>query len=833
MKKTITRILAIVLVSFVCVACGGGGGGSTGGDPTPVTGDSSISTPTALNVSTVYSDTLIPAGTEYYEFTSSDGTFAYNINLSGLDGSVSWVLYSDPEYNTGIDICNQSSDSSDCKSPTLNAGTTYYLSLTNMSVTDNNFNICIEPSLVSEGTFDVPVVLSVDTPHVGTIGPKLYSSEVKSYYTFTTGPVDANYTISLSGATTDVKWELYPGTMGGIEDCDNVWGVGDESCVTKNTLQANTTYNLQVITQGPEGTFVTIDITEGGVVAAPFTSEGTVATPVVLTVDQAHEGTVAPDGTSYYQFTTGDVTASYNVKIERRSGNLEARIFTDALFTNSVDSYYSGGISFYDINWYTIILDPNSTYYLSLRDYSALGDEYKITVYVDALSNPESEGTEITPVVLTFDSVHNGTVGASVASRYQFTVNEPKPFSISVTKGTTDLSWRLVNDWSDIYSLSFCNNVYGQGDEICDVGTMDSGTTLYLSVNNSDNVATTFDLLITHLEGEGEGTYSDPVAITVGSPYLSSASANGSSFYEFTTGAEAMSYKIGVSGATSNMEWALRETGTINDLQTCDNFTTTADEFCNTVVLPADTTYRLEVAEQDGLRADFTVTVEGRAITNLNVDTPLLGHEVDGDGNNSYLKFTTDAINIDYTVRLTGTISNQSLYFYPDETYDTYFKRCGASPIGSPDASCTATGLALNTTYYLRVYTSKNVGVTDSFDLSVLADDFTDGTATSPVVLTYGIDHAGQVQANGSSYYQFTTTSGGPKLPHLISYVGESAAYVRLYDDLFTNQVTACNASNGSTDCLTPALLTGTTYYVRIDEEGDYSGEFTLNVTTQ
>ena len=828
-------------------ACGGGGGdtggitggdntGDPAGDPDPVAGGNSSGTPAALDVTASYSDTLTPAGTVYYEFTTIDGTFAYKINLSGLTGSLMWTLYTDASYTSSIDSCYQSSDTSDCDSPTLDPNTTYYLSLTDMTGADNSFNISIETILLSEGTFDTPVQLTVDTPHVGTIGQKLYTSSVKSYYTFTTGAVGTNYTIALSGATTDIKWELYPNTMGeGIEDCDNIWDVGDESCMTKNALLANTSYNLLVITQGPQSTFVTINITEGGNPAAPFSSEGTIATPVALTVDQPHDGSVAPDGTSYYKFTTGNETARYKVVVERTSTNLEATLFTDDVFLNSVDSYYNWVINFFDINWYTITLDPNSTFYLSLREYSGHGDEVKITVYLDALRDADSEGTTITPIPLAFGSTHSGTVGAFTSSLYQLTVNEPKPFNISVSNATTDLSWALVSNWGDTSTVAYCNNIYGTGDETCNAGPVDSGTTLYLSVSNyNETLATTYDLSITYIEGEGEGTQTDPVAITTGSPYLSSASANGSSYYTFTTGAEAMSYSISVTAATSDMKWSVRQDGAFNDLQSCDKFTSTADdEICNTVVLPANTTYRLQVTERDGVRTDHTVSVESIAITNLSIDTPLPGNLVDGYANIAYLKFTTDAVNTDYTVRLTGSTSPLSLGFYPDDTYNTYFKWCDVSPTGSQDISCTATGLALNTTYYLRVYVSKNTGVSDSFDVSVLADDFIEGTATSPIALTTSVDHAGKVQANGNSYYQFTTVSGGPKVQHLISYSGETDVYVRLYDDLFINQIDVCLSYGGLTDCLSSALTAGSTYYLMIDEQDGYSGEFTLNITPQ
>ena len=170
------------------------------------------------------------------------------------------------------------------------------------------------------------------------------------------------------------------------------------------------------------------------------------------------------------------------------------------------------------------------------------------------------------------------------------------------------------------------------------------------------------------------------------------------------------------------------------------------------------------------------------------------------------------------------------IYLYPDSTYATYSTFCNTSEPVSQNISCTLNGLAINTTYYLRTYISKNRGVSDSFDISVLADNYTE----TGITLTLGADYVGKVASNGANDYQFTTAGGGPRV-HDITLTGVSESYVRLYtDSLLTNQIDICYAASGTVSCSTSGTLSaGTTYYVVIDEVGGFSGEFTLNITSR
>lgn len=846
-RQSRNYLFGLVILVTLLSACGGGGGGAdtTTSDSTTedITSGGTASNPAVLSIEATYTDSLPAAGTVYYRFTTDASPFRYEFDLQGVSSTIMWTMYSDTSYSTSsvVDSCYQSSDTSDCATNNkLAANTTYYLKMQEASGSNINFSIRIRRILDSEGSLDAPVVLTVGQTYQGTLGAKNYSSAVVSYYKFTTNSSDSIYTIDLSGATTDVKWQLYSGSWNtAVRDCDNIWAEGDESCVTA-TLTGSAEYLMKVETQGPESTYVNITVTEGGTDTTTTVDEGSVASPVALTLEQSHNGSISPSGTSYYQFTTGDVAAHYLIKVEHRSTGLDLNLYSDNGFTNRVDNHVEY-FSFNATSWYTIALDPNSTFYLEVIDnvYGAMGDEYKITIYPDLVRDADSEGTKVTPIELTVDVPYTtGTVGSSSTSYYQVTFPEAKPYRISLTNSETDLSWTLVSDWDDIYGVTHCNNAYDNSDEVCDLNTKDAGTTLYLYVSEYNNaVPSTYHLLVETIEGEGEGTVNTPVTLTPGMTRLSSISASGASVYEFITGAEMMVYRISITGATSDTEWGVNETGSATYVydNTCDRFSATLDdEICDTLPLLPDTRYMIYASENSGARTDISITVDtGTPIQNVVVDT-VLNDSVDGYSNAAFYKFTTNSVDTIYTVSVTEDVSASLDYarweLFVDDTYSgTTVAFCMATASGSQNISCTVTGLSLDTTYYLRLDTS----YANNFDLLVSSGDVTEGSIVSPVNLTLGASHTGAVASRGTNYYQFTTASGGPKLTHAISLQMSSTVDVRLYDDAsFTNQIDSCYSTDGTfTGCTTTtSLSTGTTYYLSLKEYDGYAGSLTLTV---
>lgn len=835
---------SLLLLTFALTGCGGGGGGSPTGNgadnnaSSPESGSGTLSNPAVLNIETLYDSSVALGGAVYYKFNTATRDLYYQVDLQNISDRLNWTLYSDASYSSYVSSCSQSTDTSDCDTTNaLNAGTTYYLKLQNLSTTSTDaYTIRLDRLVASEGDYSTPVQLLVNTPFEGTLGPN-YSLAAKSYYKFTTSAADSTYTISLTGASTDVRWKLFSGGWNdGVRDCDDTWAAGDESCATVS-LTGNTEYYLATESQGPDSTFVTINITEGGSHVDTLVDEGSVSTPATLVLEQAQTGTLSPNGTSYYKFTTGSLIAGHYFEMKHVSAALYLKIYSDSDFTNQVDAYsnHAPSGSFMNVGWRTILLDPTTTYYFKLENVAPREDQFQIGIYQDALQDPNSEGTLITPIVLTPGSLHSGSVGGNYGnSVYEFTLPEAKPYLISLTNTQTDLGWYVYNNVNDLFSHATCNEVFGTGDESCSMRRVDAGRTMYMFVSNQDDTSpSTFDLLVSVIEGEGEGTQVTPVSITPGTPYVSSVAVSTKSHYQFTTGTERAVHRITVTGADTN--WSLIKVGNFSG-SGCSTVT------CDSNLLLANTAYRLEVSNNETASAAITVLVDtGTPIKDITLDVPLTAQNFDiYSKNDGYYKFTTNGVDTSYTLQATGSTNDVLLFVYPNDNYGTYITStpCDYPAIGSKNISCTLNGLTINTTYYLRSYVSKNTGTSDSFDLAVLADSFSE----SGVSLTLGADYTGKVPSGGSSYYEFTTAGGGPRR-HDFTYTALSGAYVRLYDDaLYSNVIDSCVALLVSGSCsfsTTNTLSAGTTYYVAIEESGGYgypegySGNFTLNIISQ
>lgn len=842
-------VLLIGCLLLTLTACGGGGGGGeipVADDaivPIPVTGADSQNNPVSLEIDTNYSISIPVASTKYYKFTTGKRASTFTMDLNQVSASLSWTLYTDAGFSNFVDICNQSYDSSDCETDPLDANTTYYLSISQFSISTTGFTLRINQNISSEGSFSNPVRIEVGTPYEAAVGAKLYTLNEVSYYDFIVN-TSIEHTISITGANTDLLWKL--DVSGGglyteVVSCDEVWGLGDEICTTP-VLNATTRYILRVENIASQGTLFTINVTEGGTPPADLLPEGSLLSPLVLTPDVPHVGTVSKSGINYYQFTTGDTSAVHIMNLQHVATALQLDLYTDSDFTTARIGGHYQGMDFRDIDFRTTFLDPNTTYYLKLSNYRDVADKFTITVLVDAIRDVNSEGTSFTPIPLTLDITHSGQVGATGVSYYSFTAPEAKPYLISTSNATSDLYWIEQKVRSLYAPRTNCNKVTGTGDESCTVYRTNVGGTYLIDVREYDGIAATFDILVTTIEGEGEGTVDTPVAIDIDTPYLSSLGASERSHYKFTTGSDPLAYRISVSGATSDTDWVITTAGSYSSTS-CDRFTSnstvpTADEICDTPVLLPNTDYLLKVDENSGAKTDITVLVSSIIPVDLSLDTTV-NINVDAYTNYRYHTFTTDAINTDYTITINNATRDVKWELFDDAAYSVYNQKCLVEPGHSYLIGCTLTGLAPNTKHYIRTYSYKQQLTSDSYDIAVYADDFVEGEIT-PVALTLGVEHVGKMQGTNAgtdvrSIYEFTTTSGGGPKPHTIAVTGQLVGSVSLYEG--ATYITGCTMTPGMTRvcptiATTPITLRANTLY-RLEVSNYYrshSSEFILKV---
>ncbi len=223
-------------------------------------------------------------------------------------------------------------------------------------------------------------------------------------------------------------------------------------------------------------------------------------------------------------------------------------------------------------------------------------------------SGLKSEGTPSNPVTLTVGVTHSGSVGRCGISFYRFTTTDESEYTIALTNTQSDLSWDLYDSsWSHLME---CDDHYHAADEIATTPVLPAGTTYHLAVEEWDCVAGRFTLLVSTGVWAGprnEGSFSDPLVLTVGVIHSGMVGQYGTSYYRFTTTVLG-SYTISLTDTQSDLSWDLYDSNW-SHLMECDDHWHAADEIATTPVLPAGTTYHLTVDEWDGVVGRFELLI--------------------------------------------------------------------------------------------------------------------------------------------------------------------------------------------------------------------------------
>ncbi len=276
-------------------------------------------------------------------------------------------------------------------------------------------------------------------------------------------------------------------STGQIQSCTITSG---QPCIVSSVNQGQT-YYLLIYNSGASSISYTLNAGAGS-------DEGSLSTPVQLTLGMAHIGTIDANGVSYYYFNTGPTgstsgSGTYAVSL---STALSANwtLYTDKNFSVSIDPSATN-------------LDANTDYYLKVQNGSSSGP-FTITVATGA---GNSEGSVNTPVVLTEGLANkwSGRVAPSGYSYYTFTPQNNMVYLIRLTNvsagagGTAEWSLYSTSDFLTT-QVAYCNNFTFAGDNVCATnlyatpGKLTAGVPYYLKVMNfAFSAANTYTITIT------------------------------------------------------------------------------------------------------------------------------------------------------------------------------------------------------------------------------------------------------------------------------------------------------------------------------------------------
>jgi hypothetical protein len=335
--------------------------------PTKGIGEGSVANPVVLAVGSPHAGG-VDAGSNlfyqgctnpsysYYSFNTAVGAGGYTVTTDNADAnSVRMELFRSFS-GASLASCDYSSQVKPCMFSNIDSDSNYYLRATNCNNAIVNYNILVKNE-GSEGSVNNPVHLTLETSHVGAIG--FYET---SYFTFTTDK-SGTYDIILDQA---LSWSY--------TSSPDFTGSGYAYGSTTANLDANRTYYLRVSNLGNPGIMqvYTVKVAHGA-------SEGSIATPINLTVGTTYRATVGTQGRSYYTFTTLAAT-DYYITFNNPT-ELAVHAYTNPDFSNGSITTACPGPGPY-ISCTLENLTANTPYYIEAHEWANLNAAFNIHIYL-------------------------------------------------------------------------------------------------------------------------------------------------------------------------------------------------------------------------------------------------------------------------------------------------------------------------------------------------------------------------------------------------------------------------------------------------------------------
>ncbi len=631
----IIKSLLLATMFIALTACGGGGsgsGGSTAGVPNPVNpgnpiipvpsasdSEGSVQSPVLVAIDSPRSSKVAGAtgltAPSYYKFTTgAAGT--YSIGLTNTNQWLSWDLYSDATFTTKIVTCDNYIGFGDAVGLVeLQAGT-YYLKVTNWFFSADAYTLTVS-YINNEGTKGTPVDLTVGVAHSGTI-----AANGKSYYRFKTTKAGA-FTLAYSKMQTSATgWYKIGINVYQNPDFTGLLASADpqyiENCVA-NGLLSNADYYVEVTQNVNNGILYNLTVAEG-------VSDGSIASPVALSLSVPRNGSIDGYGSSYYSFkTTAAGAYILNIGTVAPIANKLVSIYSSPDFsTGFVTNFYVTSGQATTISG----LDAAKQYYVRIDNQFSSVVTYSMTV-----SSGTTEGSVDNPVLLTVGLTRPANVDLDGIAYYYFKTNTSGTYTVNLSS-SQNVKWDLYSDsgyTKAIYTLgaytSSCSTSSASGGN-CITTNLDAGVNYYLKVTGSSSSAASYTIVVNGAIGS-EGSIANPIVLTEGvsKPGTVAGAVNSFdsySYYKFTAGSS-RPYMIMVtnvlSGGQNDIEWDMYNTPDFSSIPVAGVYNISGmktfagdavaatSEFTPAVTITAGTTYYIRVSNWNASNNAYNIEV--------------------------------------------------------------------------------------------------------------------------------------------------------------------------------------------------------------------------------
>lgn len=319
-------------------------------------------------------------------------------------------------------------------------GTLYVGAVANGSGT-SNLTVSSTAPVLNEGGLASPVPLALNTAHLFKAGPSASSQSI-SYYSFTT-TTSGTYALDTAYAYFTTSLYSNPGfTAVVVASSTSDYGI------TFTGLSALATYYLKITNNSSVSMSMSGQIADPATISANTDGEGSIATPVPLTIDSSWAGKVGNhsyNDISYYSFTTGsgvDYRLTLSSVAPSPSSSVWVGLYGNASYTTQVGSFSVNTTTGASLD---LVLTPSTVYYLAVSS-SPANSALSYSLEVGALALP------IFNVLTVGGGWTNGSMNTTGGSTwYQATVVPGQSYS---------LYWDDSFQGSGAYSLDVVVSAY-------------------------------------------------------------------------------------------------------------------------------------------------------------------------------------------------------------------------------------------------------------------------------------------------------------------------------------------------------------------------------------
>lgn len=516
---------------------------------------------------------------------------------------------------------------------------------------------------------------------------------------------------------------------------------------------------------------------------AVMTHEGTLDNPLDLGGQVTYSSTVKKSIKNYYLITGLTPGNSYTLSDD----NVSVMIYQDQ-FISSGFSNTSAFTAASDRVW--------------VKVWDSWGDDtFTLTLTDNGLPNPvySAEGSTAAPIELVLDTLYDGQTDYT-ASYYHVSGLEPgKEYAVGLDKhaGDNPLTLLVYNEAGYTTEVCLDDIVYmGENTYECSAAASPSGE-LWVKVDISSTTGRLLGahysmMVYTYFPDEGTDGINGNKILNFSTDIPYSGTVNIESFYTLTGLELDKTYTTTITGYDSTAGLSFNVARADNHMAGCYSTESTPGTLsCNWLSHSDDGTLAFEVYEsQDYKGTPFTLDVvlsphqsEGSssAPLALAVGSASLPHDGAVGAANSYYEITGTTPGQAYTMSASGLPSGRTIYGYDDfaniGSTTTYACRDSESGVG---ASCTVRA----TTTSIWVMVRRDVQQTSAYTLdAVLSPYQAEGSLTTPLGMSFGVEHSGMVDTTESYYTISGLTAGETYVMTATGVSSDGVPVMYLYDN--------------------------------------------------